>query len=161
MKEEWRAVVGFDGIYSVSNRGSIRRDIGGQGARSGKILKPGSNPGGYCVVILNKYGDRYVRTVHRVVAEAFIGPCPDGLQRNHIDGDKTNNCAENLEYVTPSENMLHSYRTGLRKAVSVNSGESNGMSSLTNGQVVEIRVLLESLDLSQVEIAELYNVSGS
>jgi hypothetical protein len=53
--------------------------------------------------------------VHRIVAAAFIGPCPDGLEINHKNGIKLDNRAENLEYTTRSANMKHAYDSGLRR----------------------------------------------
>ncbi len=73
---------------------------------------------------------------HRVVALVFIGPPPDGMQVNHIDGDKLNNAVENLEYVTCRENIRHSIRMGLFAR-----GERMGSSKLTEEQVLEIRRL--------------------
>ena len=74
--------------------------------------------------------------VHTFVALAFHGDKPEGLQVNHIDGVKTNNSPDNLEYVTLSENLLHAYRLGLIKP---KVGSSNGNAKLTEQDVKEIR----------------------
>lgn len=121
--EEWRPVVGFEGLYEVSSLGDVRR-IGpaaktghgrGGGAVIGRHVRKHMIPGGYWHVQLWRKGGPKTLLVHRVVAAVFIGPLPDGKEVNHLDGDKANNAATNLEYVTRSENMQHAYRTGLRK----------------------------------------------
>lgn len=124
MSEQWRPVVGYESTYEVSNLGNVRRsgpaarngNGRGGGARLGLHLKQHSVPGGYQVVQLWQDGRPKMRLVHRLVAEAFLGPVPEGREVNHKDGNKRNNGNANLEYVTHSENNKHAYRTGLRQA---------------------------------------------
>lgn len=71
---------------------------------------------GYPRVVLCNNGKYSPKTIHRLVAEAFHGGKHINLQVNHIDGIKTNNHVDNLEWCTPSENMIHSYIHGLRSA---------------------------------------------
>lgn len=98
---EWLKIEGWP--YSVSNDGHVRND------RTGYVLKMHKMPNGYMKVLLCDKGDELYKTVHRLVAEAFI-PNPDGKpQVNHIDGDKQNNRVSNLEWATNSENQLHSW----------------------------------------------------
>lgn len=121
--EEWRTVGGFEGLYEVSNTGLVRR-VGkasrngngrGGGARLGRILTAQtSTHNDYLSVQLWSNGKPKIRLVHILVASAFLGPCPDGLEVNHADGNKLNSAASNLEYMTHSENNKHAYRTGLR-----------------------------------------------
>src|ERR1035437_3644976 len=111
--EEWLPVVVWEGIYSVSSLGRVRRDLGVPGARAGRILALPLNQTGYPCVHLSARPRHYRRTVHPLVAAAFIGARPDGLTINHIDGVKTNNRPANLEYVTLVENVQHAHRTGL------------------------------------------------
>lgn len=76
-------------------------------------LSQWKNAYGYlCVKVNNK-----IITIHRIVAKCFLGECPKGKQINHIDGDKLNNVPENLEYVTPKENIRHAIKLGLHVAV--------------------------------------------
>lgn len=83
---------------------------------------------------------RFAMVVHRIVWESVHGPIPDGLQINHINGIKTDNRINNLELVTPSENLSHAYRTGLTTAV----GKSNGRAKLNESQIEYIRNSSES-----------------
>lgn len=102
MSEEWRRVQGVDNYYEVSNLARVRN------AR-GRLLKPSEHLGGYLRIFFWD-SKRYVsinKLLHLVVAEAFLGPKPDGHQVNHLDGNKANNNPENLEYVTPKGNMRH------------------------------------------------------
>lgn len=111
--EEWRSVIGYEGYYDVSNFGNVRRIMSGHGAVVGKILKSHTSNGGYRMVSLCRDCKKEDRSIHSLVAEAFIGT-PGGKQVNHIDGIKTNNSSENLEYLTCSENHSHAYAIGIR-----------------------------------------------
>lgn len=99
MSEEWRPVAGFPG-YEVSNWGRVRSPR----RRSPKDMKQQLNHAGYPTVTLYRDGHRVVRFVHRLVAEAFLGPRPDGYQVDHIDAVRTNAHASNLRYLTPRQN---------------------------------------------------------
>lgn len=121
--EQWRPVVSFEGIYEVSCLGSVRR-VGkascagkgrGGGARIGRLLKPQALKGGYRVVFLWKQGKQYTRLVHVLVAAAFIGPCPEGMEVNHKRGSEVGDAIDNLEYLTHQQNCKHAYTVGLRK----------------------------------------------
>jgi len=109
MEEQWKPVEGYEYRYAVSNLGRVKR------VDNGLILKPWSTPAGYVAVGLyhDWRGHRTARLVGHLVTNAFLGPIPAGLCRNHIDGDKTNNRLDNLEYVTLSENVRHAISTGL------------------------------------------------
>lgn len=119
--EEWRPVNGFDGKYEVSNYGRVRsidhevKSLVGYRTVKGRILKQRVEHG-YCRVQLSisKYEHTH-KQVHRLVAEEFV-PNPDNKPEvNHIDGCKTNNFAENLEWVTSSENSVHAIENGLQR----------------------------------------------
>lgn len=113
--EEWRPVIGLEDVYSVSNMGRMRREARAPGTHPGYLLKPRPDHEGYMKVNL-KYQGRIIRkSVHVFVAAAFIGPCPEGQEVNHIDPDNANNRADNLEYTTHLENIRHSIRLGRYK----------------------------------------------
>lgn len=83
---------------------------------------------------LKVWGKSYL--AHRLVAVAYLGPLPDGMQVNHIDGNKRNNAPINLEYVTPSQNQKHAYVNGLRLA---RFGESHQTATITDVAAEAIR----------------------
>lgn len=111
MKEQWKECC--EGYYEVSNLGRIRRAKPGLQTWPGRHIKT-FTVFGYPVFNVFIPGRRKMRRVHQLVAAAFIGPCPQGHEVNHKDGVKANNHVTNLEYVTSSENTLHSFRTGLQ-----------------------------------------------
>ena len=107
--EKWLPALNFEGVYEVSSYGRIRRIGGGRGAKLGRILRPGVNrkEEGYLYLFLYKNCRSTRYYVHRIVAGAFHGPRPEGHEVNHIDGDKQNCRADNLEWVTKKENARH------------------------------------------------------
>lgn len=106
--ENWILIKDFP-KYEVSNEGRVRNIVTGQ------ILKGHDNGHGYETVTLYKDGRAYTKKIHRLVAEAFLESSHDHLEVNHIDGNKTNNRIENLEWCSGSENIQHAYDTGLRQ----------------------------------------------
>ena len=96
MSEEWRDIDGHEGLYQVSNAGKVKS------LRSGKILKTYSDKWGYRRIDLGRR-ERGL-SVHRLVLEAFVGPCPPGMECCHNDGDNTNNRVENLRWDTKRSN---------------------------------------------------------
>lgn len=130
--ERWQPIPGCD--YEASTCGRIRRVTGGQGAIAGRVLAGMRTNNGYRTVQITKGGVRKTRHIHRLVAEAFHGPCPKGYHVNHKDGVKSNNRPDNLEYVSRSENMQHAYETGLNPL-----GSDRPNSKLTADDVRAIR----------------------
>jgi len=155
--EEWEPIVERELLYSISNFGRAKRTKSGQHTHDGKLLKPALDKDGYQVINLIEDGRRRTLKIHRIVLGSFIGQCPEGMQVNHKDGDKTNNCLENLEYVTPSENMRHALKTGLRVPP---RGEDQWRSKLTEEDVRKIRLLLTE-GVTQRLIADRYNICQS
>lgn len=110
MKEIYRSVPGYEDRYMVSNLGNVM-SLNYQNTGHAKVMKPVKHHLGYLLVHL---GQNKIKMVHTLVADAFI-PNPEGKQFvNHIDGNKSNNRVDNLEWVTSKENMNHAIRTGLR-----------------------------------------------
>lgn len=111
--EEWRPIRGLEENYEVSNLGRVRRIKTGCGTYEGRILNFVNHNNGYLIASMSLNAKHYRRFVHRLVAEAFI-PNPEGKPEvNHIDGNKRNNCVDNLEWCTRAENNRHMFRTGL------------------------------------------------
>lgn len=97
-------------------------------------------------------------SIHRMVATAFVPNPYDKPQVNHIDGDKTNNRADNLEWVTQSENMKHAVLHGL---AADQRGENNSNSKLTNADVVDILFRYHEVGETQVSLAKEYGVHST
>lgn len=134
--ERWLPVVGWEGLYEVSNKGQVkslpRRTA--SGVRGGRILKPGI-VNMRQIVNLRDCGHGKTRLVHRLVLEAFAGPCPDGYESLHGPGGSLDNrWPENLRWGTPVENAADKLRDGTHQR-----GERHGNHKLTSEQVLEIR----------------------
>lgn len=137
MIEEWR-VLPSNSTYEVSNLGRVRsRDHLVWGGirmgfytKSGKVLQPGIASNGYPTVAL---GRRKTRTVHSLVAETFIGPCPTGKEVRHRDGVRTNPRLDNLEYGTRFQNIEDAFRHGTRVASSKPRGKRMPSPELERG----------------------------
>lgn len=111
--EEWQDIKGFEGLYQVSNFGRVKSLKYNKTERE-KILSLSSNGYGYLNCGLHKNKKTKLVRVHRLVAEAFIPNINNYREVNHIDGDKTNNRVDNLEWCTRSENMKHAYDNKLK-----------------------------------------------
>lgn len=109
MGEIKKDVVGYEGLYLVNELGEV------YSVKSGRQLTPCENRFGYLNVCLRKSGKGKTEKVHRIVAKAFIPNPENKPQVNHIDGNKKNNCADNLEWVTNSENKKHAFVSGISK----------------------------------------------
>ena len=103
----WKRIEGYQG-YFVSDTGAVR-------GKMGKILR-GAISRNYRYVVLRKGSSGHSKAVHRLVAQAFLGPPPNGCEVNHKDGNKMNNATNNLEWLTRRQNMRHAESLGLSKA---------------------------------------------
>ena len=110
--EVWKDIRSYEGLYQISNYGRVKSLI------NGIILKNHNGKNSeYYKVSLSKCGKGKKYNIHRLVAETFVCNPEHKPQVNHINGNKHDNRAENLEWVTASENELHAYATGLKKPV--------------------------------------------
>lgn len=156
MKEIFKPLLGYEGLYEISNKGEVLS------IKSGKLIKKYKNQKGYFLVSLYNNGSK-TRLLSRLVAINFI-PNPLKLpQVNHIDGIKTNNRVDNLEWISDSDNKKHAYKNNLHNV----RGERNPLSKLTNEQILEIREFYKDTAPGRLkkgvgklkEMAEKYNVS--
>ncbi len=128
--EEWRNVVGYEGLYQVSNLGRIKS----LQRKKPRIVKPDIIHTGYLRVMLYKDGKTKKHYTHVLVAKSFIPNPENKSDVNHINGIKTDNRVENLEWVTRSENIIHAFANGLSRI-----GTKHGKAKFTADQVREIR----------------------
>lgn len=148
---EWRPIPGYEGLYSASSDGFIRSEP--RNTTSGKILKGQLNNSGYLrVSVKSKY-----LYIHHLVAVAFIGVRPVRADVNHIDGNKLNNAADNLEYVSRAENMAHARRLGLHN----NYGDGHYNAKLDSDTVWWIRFAHDTEGVDAESMAEVLGISKS
>lgn len=153
-EERWLPIPGYEGLYEVSDHGRILSSH--PRGRPG-FLKFCTSRGYSSVELYQREGGKVNSrrtTVHKIVMLAFIGHRSPGMQINHRNGIKTDNRLENLEYVTPSENKKHAFRTGLQ----TNCGEKSSQAKLTESDVRQIRWMI-SEGFKYKEIAAKFSVT--
>lgn len=155
--EEWRWIAGYEGRYQVSNLGRVQSFLF---SREGRLMSPDkAHKGGYV-----RFHLQFKKTVslHRIVATAFI-PNPDDLPAvNHIDGNPRNNRVSNLEWISHSDNMRHSWRKleSFKNRVAVSPrGEASPKAKLTDAKVRAMREEYERGGTSHQKLAKKYGVS--
>lgn len=129
--EVWKDVVGYEGIYQVSSLGRIKSVNYYRKTNREQVRKPCKRKDGYLSIALSKDGKTITKTVHRIVATAFI-PNPNNLEMiNHKDEDRTNNSVDNLEWCSRSYNQIYSMNihSERRKVFGNNFLNDNGESS--------------------------------
>lgn len=147
----------FPEHYEISDCGRLRRLKAYHGLYAGKVRKPQKDRRGYVVYMLSVENRHILRYAHRMVADAFLGPIPEGREVNHIDGDKGNPNLTNLEIVSNSENRAHSYRV---LGVAPNRAVSeNGNAKLTWELVDWIRAEYAAGGTSHSKLAAKFNVN--
>ena len=144
-REIWVDIKNYEGKYRISNLGrvkSLERQVSHDGIT---WIQPER--------IMCGVGKKF--SVHRLVAQHFLPDWNPGLEVNHIDGNRDNNRADNLEMCTHQRNMEHAIAGGLKR----DYGEKSVNAKLTNGQAEEIRVRYSSGQASQNSLAKQYGVS--
>lgn len=117
--ELWKDIPGYEGRYQVSNLGRVK-SLHYKRSNFARLLASVANRNGYCAVNLrDKDGRKKLVNIHRLVGAAFVPNADNKPQLNHINGNKKDNRAENLEWCTASENQSHSIKTGLRETTAV------------------------------------------
>jgi len=133
--EKWQTIPGFS-LYKASTMGKIKT-FNWKNHGLERVMKPALDDSGYLRTMLKSdKGITATIKVHRIMLITFKGEPPEGKNiTNHINGIRSDNRIENLEWVSSSENAIHSFRIGL----SSNKGQNNPASTLTDEQVLEIR----------------------
>lgn len=155
MDEIWKQVVGYEGLYEVSNLGRVRSSYWSPRKKQGECLRSG-NLRGYRIVILCKDKTRYSALVHRLVAIAFLGE-PPAVKRptvNHKNLDKADNRLENLEWMSHADNNRHAAPLIPRVR-----GEGKSQSKLTEDDVRAIRSKYSPGQTTLKQLANEYGVS--
>lgn len=156
--EIWKDIAGYDGLYQVSNLGRVKSVLrivqnGNKQRRvDERIMIPVKTKGGYIRVTLKDHGRNKTKTIHRLVAEAFIPNKSNLPQINHKDEDKTNNKVENLEWCTAQYNSTYGTRisrlaTKLSKPVIQYS-----MDGKIESEFPSVKIAAESLNVSSSSI---------
>lgn len=145
--EQWKPVFGFECVYEVSDHGNVRSIKSGQ-LKKISVEKHTNRH----FVGLSKDNKQYLRRIHKLVLEAFVGQCPNGFECCHNDGNSANNHISNLRWDTHKSNMLDRIKHGTS-----NRGERCGKAKLTLEQVRQIR---DDTRLQKV-IAFEYNIAQS
>lgn len=140
----WKDIPGYEGLYRVSNKGDIF------GVKRGRVKDLSLNGGGYRYTSLSKKGVVSTYSVHTLVALAFIGERPEGLEVRHLNCVRGDNRANNLAYGTSFLNRMDSVRAGNARGVPLSEAQKDRLESL----------LLEGGRL-QSDIAKEFNISAS
>lgn len=160
-KEEWRWVDGFETRYEVSNLGRVRSWFTCRNTlrKQPRVLKPWITNVGYPVVGLSAPEVKERFLVHRLVAQAFVPNPKEKPHVNHKDSNRANANADNLEWVTRSENQKHACKFGYLRPPTLR-GEQSPNSKLTDDKVREIRRVYRfgSKDANQRVLANRYGV---
>jgi hypothetical protein len=158
--ERWRPVVGWEGLYEVSDHGRVRSVDRVVMTRSGprsyqeKVLQPATDRKGYKQVGLRSPGQRADRKVHRLVLEAFVGPCPPGCEARHLNGAPGDNRRSNLAWGTPGEQWADKVAHGTATV-----GVRACGAKLNPALVRQLRAEYASGGVSQQQLADRVGVS--
>lgn len=159
MSKEDHQIIEIQGFpnYKVSREGRIWSF--GQRSPHGKELAIKANTRGYPIVMPWLNGRGHAKTVHRLVAQAFIPNPENKPEVNHKDGNKFNNHVENLEWVTRKENFKHAWDNGLFSKRRI-KGEKNGNAKMTDFKVRRMRLMKEvTPEISYAKLGEIFNVN--
>ena len=147
--EEWRPVVGYEGLYEVSSLGRVRRML--KRGRAPKTLVPVLRGGRYRVSLCREGVSTQAKIAH-LVAAAFHGPRPDGFDVAHNDGDALNDSASNLRYATRRENIRDKYEHGTM-GLKLDPDKVRAIRSA--GSVMRHRDVAREFGISQVMVSRI------
>lgn len=153
--ELWLPITEWENCYAVSNMGRVKSLRFKNGTFPGRILRAGKKRNGYVAHNLRN-GKRNVHiSVHRLVASAFLFPVEGKSTINHKNGIKTDNRADNLEWVSPKENTAHSIHV-LGKS---HKGEASGMAKMTDALVIQLREMYAETEFGYGRLATMFDIN--
>lgn len=167
MEEIWLDIKGYENLYQVSNFGQVRSldHYASNGIKDilykGQILKPFlDGKHNYLNVCLSKNNVRKKYQIHRLVAEAFL--TNKKREVNHKDGNKQNNCVDNLEWVTSKENKEHAWKNGYYDTDSFKNRKSlkNSKKLTINGKTQSLYKWSKELNYTYWQLLHLYKKGG-
>lgn len=163
MKEFWKDIPGYKGLYQASNRGRLRslarvvkKSNGSTQTIESRILKTPPDSEGYLQCTLFKGGVRWHPRLHQVISRTFRGKCPVGMEVCHKNGIKADCTANNLNHGTPLTNGADKVRHG--RSV---RGEQSHCHKLKKIDVIAIRQAYAQGGVTQKELGSLYGVSNT
>lgn len=163
-KERWRWVRRYRGYYRVSSKGRVRsvsRTVlvpGGTRQIRGRLLKPSPvSKSGHLFVVLCKDGVPENKLVHRLVLEAFVGPCPEGMECRHFpDRNPANNCLNNIQWGTASQNQRDRVPQGTS-----NRGEKHYNCKITSVELSLLKRKMRTTKMTNKELSVMSELSVS
>jgi len=140
--------------YNVTSDGKVWNN------KYKRFLKPTTGTDGYLQITLCEAGRQKNCKIHRLVLEAFVGPCPINQECRHLNGNPADNRLENLKWGTCSENIADAIKHGTHCCLN-NTGEKHGRAKLTERKVRQIRMLYTTGDFTQRELGRMFGVAGA
>ena len=168
MKEIWKDIPGYEGYYQVSNFGRVksleRKEVKNQYSAE-RILKPGRSSNGYLTVVLSLNKNKESKTIHTLVASAFLNHIPNGykLVVNHKDFNRQNNNLNNIEIVTHRENTNHKHLKNSSKYTGVcwdKKYKKWKASIYVNGRLKHIGMFFDEIEASKAYQLELKKINN-
>lgn len=159
MQEIWKDIPGYEGKYQISNLGNVLSLHFKRSSTNSQLLKPRIDHNGYSRVYLRKPGERKVFFIHRLVAIAFIPNPQNKPFVNHINSNRSDNRAENLEWCTQQENIKHGYLYGNVKPPTFIKGRT-GAKCPTSKPVLQISLSDNSVIQEFPGMNEAHRITG-
>lgn len=156
MKEEWKDIIGYKGIYKISSLGRIK-SLKRKYCRKTFVMKPSKNADGYLVTALRKNGISKTVSISRLVAIHFLENPKKFKEVNHKNSIRTDNRVNNLEWCDRKYNVNHSYKYGFCSRV----GSLNNRTKLDDNDIIFIREINKAGLFSYREIGLMFNLSKS
>ncbi len=156
-QEIFKPIKGYECYYEISNLGRVKSlpKVWSVGKKKETILKNGHRKTGYDFVVLCIDKIKKYASVHRLVAEHFCDKIDGCNVVNHINSNKLDNRAKNLEWTTSSGNSIHGFKYGFRKGM---KGGIHHNSKLTDTQILDIKEMYKKGNISQEAIGKIYGV---